>query len=84
MSRRGHKTVNLPAALVEKIDCIVEAGNLTTATSRDDFVRQAVGLLFLALDKPSAIARPLQDLQADADQAASESPEALAWMPKPP
>lgn len=48
MSRRTHKTVNLTTELVDRIDRIVAEGKTTTAVSRDDFVRQAIGLLFLA------------------------------------
>lgn len=69
MSRRTHKTVNLPTELVDRIDKTVAEGQTTTAVSRDDFVRQAVNLLFLALEKPITAVRPLQRIQDAVDEA---------------
>ncbi|MEK6974945.1 MAG: ribbon-helix-helix domain-containing protein [Candidatus Thermoplasmatota archaeon] len=68
MTRRGYKTVNLPAALVERIDRIVQDGSIASATSRDDFVRQAVNLLMLAIDAGPHAPRPLELVQAYADR----------------
>lgn len=48
MSRRGHKTVNLPVPVCDLLDRIVASG-VTTALSRDEAVRQALFLYATAL-----------------------------------
>lgn len=53
LSRRGVKTANLPESVTNRIDALVRKGDLTTARNRDEFVRQAVAILIIALTGPT-------------------------------
>jgi hypothetical protein len=67
VSRRGIKTVNLPTAVCDVLDHLIREGR-TSALSRDELVRAAVGLYLMAITGPTPGATSLEVIRQEIER----------------